>query len=251
MYLTPVCTPFGQRAENALTNGNGAGPVWIYDWSGTAYDSPALPPLDDTATPTLIAGVAVIVAVTLVRQCRRQGCAAAGVVIGTLGGAEVLSKLLLPRPDPVHAPVRLTDPSFPSGHVALPAGRALAAPLVASPRTRPYVTAVGTLWLAVTAAAVQAVYSHRPSDVLGAMLLACACHGLAVRLLPPAAVPGPTPGPRAAGRHPGTVGGRCARRRRTRRLRHAVAGLRGGGLPVCGPARVHGARPHGPRGRTW
>lgn len=41
------------------------------------------------------------------------------------------------------------------------------------------------LWLAVTAGAVQATYHHRPGDVLGSTLLACACYGLAARLLPP------------------------------------------------------------------
>ena len=39
--------------------------------------------------------------------------------------------------------------------------------------------AVGAIWVAVVAAAVQAFYWHRPSDVLGATLLACACHATA------------------------------------------------------------------------
>ncbi|MFI0820202.1 phosphatase PAP2 family protein [Streptomyces sp. NPDC021098] len=197
VYLIAVCTPFGQRAENALFNGNGAKPAWIYDWSGSAYDSSALPPLDDTAMPTLVAGIAVIVAVTLVRRCWWRGCAAIGVAVVTLGGTEALSKKLLPRPDLVHARVSLTEASFPGGHVAIPAGLALGAVLVASPRVRPQAITVGTLWLAFTAAAVQATYHHRPSDVLGATLLACACYGLAARLLPPAAAPDVTPRPRA------------------------------------------------------
>ncbi|MFD4946768.1 phosphatase PAP2 family protein [Streptomyces sp. NPDC058409] len=197
VYLIAVCTPFGQRAENALFHSNGATPAWIYDWSGTAYDSPALPPLDDTAMPTLVVGMAVIVAVTLVRRCWWQGCAAAGVVMATLGVTEALSKVILPRPDLVGAHVSLIEPSFPSGHVAIPAGLALGAVLVASPRIRPYVTAAGMLWLAFTAGAVQATYHHRPSDVLGSTLLACACYGLAARLLPPAGAPGVTRRPRA------------------------------------------------------
>ncbi|MFE3907158.1 phosphatase PAP2 family protein [Streptomyces sp. NPDC059153] len=196
IYLIAVCTPFGQRAENALFNNNGANPAWIYDWSGTAYDSPALPPLDQTAMPTLLVGIAVIAAVTLVRRCWWQGCAAAGVVMATLGSKE-LTRMILPRPDLVGAHVSLTEPSFPSGHVAIPAGLALGAALIASPRIRPYVTAVGMLWLAVTAGAVQATYHHRPSDVLGSTLLACACYSLAARLLPPAAAPDVTRRPRA------------------------------------------------------
>ncbi|WP_432250263.1 phosphatase PAP2 family protein [Streptomyces sanyensis] len=197
LYLIAVCTPFGQRAENALFTSEGAKPAWIYDWSGTAYDSPALPPLDDTAMPTLIVGMVVIVGVTAVRRCWWQGCAAAGVIMVTLGGTEALAKLILPRPDLVGAHVTLVEASFPSGHVAVPAGLALGAALVTSPRIRPYITATGMLWLAVTAAAVQATYHHRPSDVLGATLLACACYSLAAGLLPSADAPGAARRPRA------------------------------------------------------
>jgi hypothetical protein len=38
----------------------------------------------------------------------------------------------------------------------------------------------------VIAAAVQTLYWHRPSDVLGATLLACACHAVATSALPSA-----------------------------------------------------------------
>ncbi|MFJ1840740.1 phosphatase PAP2 family protein [Streptomyces sp. NPDC088146] len=88
---------------------------------------------------------------------------------------------------------RRSPVSFPSGHVAIAAGLALGAVLVASPRSRPYVAAAGALWLAVTAAAVQALYWHRPSDALGATLLACAAYAVATRLLPPT-LPGAAPG---------------------------------------------------------
>ncbi|GGT39132.1 hypothetical protein GCM10010207_44000 [Streptomyces atratus] len=196
VYVIAVCTPFGQRAENALLSGYGAEPAWIYDWSGAAYGSSAMPPLEQTAMPTLLVGIAVIAAVTLVRRCWWQGCAATGIVMVTLGTKE-LTRMILPRPDLVDAHVSLIEPSFPSGHVAIPAGLALGATLVASPRIRPYATAAGMLWLAVSAGAVQATYHHRPSDVLGSTLLACACYSLAVRLLPPAAAPGVTRRPRA------------------------------------------------------
>ncbi|WP_181957420.1 hypothetical protein [Streptomyces paludis] len=59
-----------------------------------------------------------------------------------------------------------------------------------------------TRWRArVTAAAVLATYHHRPSDVLGSTLPACAWYLLAVRVLPSAAhtsnAPDVTPRPRA------------------------------------------------------
>ncbi|MEW2704800.1 phosphatase PAP2 family protein [Streptomyces koyangensis] len=197
VYLLAAWTPFGQRAENALFGGEGARPAWIYDWSGAAYGSSALPPLEHTAVPTLVVGTALVAAVALVRRRWRLGCAALGMIVATIGGKEV-ARAVLPRPDLVGARVSLLEPSFPSGHVAVPAALALAAVLVASPRVRPYVTAAGMLWLAVTAAAVLATYHHRPSDVLGTTLLACACHRLATRLLPPA-------DDRADVRHPRTL----------------------------------------------
>ncbi|MEW1814502.1 phosphatase PAP2 family protein [Streptomyces diastaticus] len=196
VYLLAVWAPFGQRAENALIGGNGARPAWMYDWSGAAYGSSALPPMENTALPTLIVGTVLVTAVALARRRWWQGCAAVGVVIATVGAKE-LARAVLPRPDLVDARVSLVEASFPSGHVAVPAGLVLAAVLVASPRLRPYVAGAGMLWLAVTAGTVLATYHHRPSDVLGSTLLACAGYGLAVRLLPSAHAPAAAHRPRA------------------------------------------------------
>ncbi|UYM25856.1 phosphatase PAP2 family protein [Streptomyces albus] len=160
-------------------------------------------------------------------------------IAATIGGKET-ARAVLPRPDLVGARESLLETSFPSGHVAVPAALALAAVLVASPRVRPYVTAAGMLWLTVTAAAVLATYHHRPSDVLGTTLLACACHLLATRLLPPAAAPADARPPRRLPRgRPDPVGGRSPRRRSAGRLAQGVARLRDGCLPVRGPLLVH------------
>ncbi|MER5936604.1 phosphatase PAP2 family protein [Streptomyces sp. NPDC001928] len=199
VYLLAICTPWGQRAENALFDlgKQGSEDAWIYPLSGSAYGSTPLPPLELSAKPTLMAGLAVIVVLTLVRRCWRQGCAALGVVILTTGGKEVLNSTILPRPDLVGARESLLDQGFPSGHTAIPAALTLAAVLVVSPRIRPYVATAGVLWLACIAAASATMGGHRPSEVLGAALLACACYGLATWLLPLAALPGATRSPRA------------------------------------------------------
>ncbi|MFF8918251.1 phosphatase PAP2 family protein [Streptomyces sp. NPDC015032] len=197
VYLLAVCTPVGQRAENALFY-LGAGDMrnaWIYPWSGAAYGSTPLPPLELSHISTLIVGLGVIAVVTLVRRCWWQGCAAAGVVVVTIGGKEVL-RAVLPRPDLVNASEMLTEGSFPSGHAVIPAALTLGVILVASPRIRPYVITVGVLWHACIAAAVQALGHHRPSDVLGSTLLACACYSLVTWLLPTAAAPDITHSPR-------------------------------------------------------
>jgi membrane-associated phospholipid phosphatase len=182
VYLLAVCTPVGQRAENSLVVGY-ADQARVLAVS----ESVGLPPLT-AEYATIGAGIALIALVALVRRRWREGGAAVGVVVVSLVGAEAL-RSVLPRPDLVHAPSHLTEVSFPSGHVAIAAGLALGAALVASPRTRPYVVAAGALWLAVTAGGVQALYWHRPSDALGATLLACACYALATRLLPRAEPP--------------------------------------------------------------
>ncbi|MFH8807967.1 phosphatase PAP2 family protein [Streptomyces hygroscopicus] len=193
VYLLAICTPWGQRAENALfgLGEQGGEEAWIYPLSGAAYGSTPLPPMELSAKPTVVVGLAVIVVLTLVRRCWWPGCAALGIVILTTGGKEVL-KSNLPRPDLVGAPENLLDQGFPSGHTAIPAALTLAAVLVVSPRIRPYVATVGVLWLACIAAASATMGGHRPSEVLGATLLACACYGLATWLLPPAAAPGAT-----------------------------------------------------------
>ncbi|WP_240468158.1 phosphatase PAP2 family protein [Streptomyces dangxiongensis] len=198
VYLLAICTPWGQRAENALFHlgKQGGEEAWIYPLSGSAYGSTPLPPLELSAKPTVMVGLAVIVILTLVRRCWRQGCAALGVVILTTVGKEVLKSTILPRPDLVGAPENLLDQGFPSGHTAIPAALTLAAVLVVSPHIRPYVATVGVLWLACIAAASATMGGHRPSEVLGATLLACACYGLATWLLPPAAAPGATRSPR-------------------------------------------------------
>ncbi|MFD0306714.1 phosphatase PAP2 family protein [Streptomyces sp. NPDC127119] len=199
VYLLAVCTPWGQRAENALFDLGNGNPeaAWIYPLSGAAYGSTPLPPMELSAKPTLMAGLAVIVVLTLVRRCWRQGCAALGVVVLTTGGKEVLKSTILPRPDLVGAPENLLDQGFPSGHTTIPAALTLAAVLVVSPRVRPYAATVGVLWLACIAAYSTTMGGHRPSEVLGATLLACTCYGLATWLLPPAAVPDAAQTPRA------------------------------------------------------
>ncbi|GDY69072.1 hypothetical protein SAV14893_084650 [Streptomyces avermitilis] len=138
VYLLAICTPWGQRAENALfgLGKQGGEEAWFYPLSGAAYGSTPLPPLELSAKPTLMVGLAVIVVLTLVRRCWWPGCAALGVVILTTGGKEVL-KSTLPRPDLVGAPENLLDQGFPSGHTAIPAALTLAAVLVVSPASAP------------------------------------------------------------------------------------------------------------------
>ncbi len=96
VYLLAICTPWGQRVENALFDlgTDNREEAWIYPLSGAAYGSTPLPPMELSAKPTLMVGLAVIVVITLVRRCWWQGCAALGVVILTTGGKVVLNSTL-------------------------------------------------------------------------------------------------------------------------------------------------------------
>ncbi|MET9697289.1 phosphatase PAP2 family protein [Streptomyces sp. NPDC006529] len=178
LHLLAVWTPLGQAAENALVRGyaDNARILAVEPWGPPPLTGP---------WATLIAGSALIAVVAGVRRRWREGCAALATVIGTLGTTEFLSTFVLVRPGLVGAAQPLIAPSFPSGHVAIAAALALAGALVSPARARPWVVAVGAAWTAVIAGGVQALYWHRPSDVLGATLLACASHGFAVRLLGP------------------------------------------------------------------
>ncbi|MFE2935586.1 phosphatase PAP2 family protein [Streptomyces sp. NPDC059278] len=192
VYLLAVWTAAGQSTENSLIVGY-ADDALIFRWS----QSLGPPPLT-AEEATFAVGTVLILAVAALRRRLREGFAAVAVAVVTVAAAEVLNKAVLPRPDLVGARDGLTEPGFPSGHVAIAAGLALGAVLVASPRVRPYLATAGALWLAVTGAAVQALYWHRPSDVLGATLLACAVYALATRLLPSIGVDAPAPSrPRA------------------------------------------------------
>ena len=120
LYLLAVCTPIGQRIENAvLSSEDGSKPAWIHEFSG-AYSAtgPTLPPLGELALPTAAVGLLVLVLLTLVRRCWWQGAAAVCVAGAAIGAAEVLGQVL-PRPDLVNAPVYFVEPSFPSGHAAV------------------------------------------------------------------------------------------------------------------------------------
>ncbi|MCY0939787.1 phosphatase PAP2 family protein [Streptomyces antarcticus] len=190
IHLTAVWTPIGQAAENSLVRGYADhARISTLAWSWGP------PPLTGEWA-TLIGGTTLIVVVAALRRRRREGCAALATVLVTLAVTEFLSKVVLIRPDLVSAPQPLLAPSFPSGHVGIVAALSLGCALVTPARGRPYVAAVGAAWTAVIAGGVQSLYWHRPSDVLGATLLACACHGIAARLLSTGGVPA-TPRPRA------------------------------------------------------
>ncbi|MFF2270093.1 phosphatase PAP2 family protein [Cellulosimicrobium cellulans] len=138
--------------------------------------------------------VAVLGVVALVRRAWRDLLAAVLVVLGTVGIALGLREVLV-RPD--LGGYGYAHQTFPSGHVAVVGGLCVAIWLLWPwPGSR---TAAGWAGLGVTAAAALAsvvTYAHRPSDVVGSLLVAAAVTVAVVWLLD---VPGR---PRAASASP-------------------------------------------------
>ncbi|MGO4200581.1 phosphatase PAP2 family protein [Rhodococcus sp. TAF43] len=136
-------------------------------------DTVGPPPLiADSAT--LVVGAFLIVLGAALQKRWLDG-AVAIVIVGAASVTTQLVKEVLPRPDLVGAGSGLTEVSFPSGHVTITVALAIGAYLVAPAWAQSWVAALGAVWVSTVAGAVQALYWHRPIDVVGATLLTGTC----------------------------------------------------------------------------
>ncbi|WP_404312214.1 phosphatase PAP2 family protein [Agrococcus terreus] len=137
----------------------------VLDAAGYATDSPLLTAV---SVASLLLACALVATIALAR--RRGDLAIVGVAI-IVGGSVVgrLLKLVLPRPEEAGG-----ANSFPSGHMIAFAGVAVALLVVLPAVARPFAAIAAALVL--PAVAVQLVRDgwHRPSDVLGSLLLVLA-----------------------------------------------------------------------------
>jgi membrane-associated phospholipid phosphatase len=137
-----------------------------------------------------------LVLIALARQRPRVALAVAAVLALAPLSAEILKPLLAHS----HLAVGQTQvdaASFPSGHSTAAAIVAMSAVLVAPPRLRPAVAALGAAFALAIGAALLVRGAHMPSDVLGGYLLALLWAAVAVagvrmseRRRPPGAVAG-------------------------------------------------------------
>jgi len=94
------------------------------------------------------------------------------VVVVSLVAAEVLKRIVLERPNLVTAPGDLTHNSFPSGHTTIAVSLMLALIIVVPYGLRPWAALLAAAWgVAISGYTVTAGW-HRPSDTIGAALLA-------------------------------------------------------------------------------
>jgi membrane-associated phospholipid phosphatase len=113
---------------------------------------------------------------------------AAAVLVVLLGAAVTTDYILKPalaahRFDAVLGGYQIPDGSFPSGHATASMALALCAILVATPRWRPYVAALGAAFAIAVSYSFLSLGWHYPSDVLGGYLVAGAWTCLAIAVL--------------------------------------------------------------------
>lgn len=153
VYLAGVHTTTGQSAEETVLAA-----------SRFSYDPPLLALV---TVPNLLVTTAVIAGLALLR--RRWPAAIAAIAI--IGVSSVLAQALkydlLDRP-PLHS---MAENTFPSGHMTAFAAVISALLLVVPARIRPGIAIVGALGLSVVGTLLIRFGWHRPSDVVGAILL--------------------------------------------------------------------------------
>jgi membrane-associated phospholipid phosphatase len=171
LYLGAVRTTVGQQLDQAVMIEISALARSFTGWADRILQviSPG---------STLVTAVLVITA-TAARRGVRRALIGAGAAITVFAGAELL-KLVLDRPALLGD---VAGNSFPSGHVAAVAGLATAL-VTGLPRAArwPAGALLAGPAVGMTGLATIVLQWHRPSDVLGAVLLAVAVGAAAIRL---------------------------------------------------------------------
>lgn len=133
---------------------------------------------------TLALGVLVLAFLGLARGRAERALAAAAVVVCSVGSAELL-KHAAPHLAGALPPGR--EASFPSGHAAIAVSLGLGLVVAAPPVLRPLAALAGAAYGAGVALSVVVLGWHRPSDVVGSILLCgfwTALAGIALRARP-------------------------------------------------------------------
>ncbi len=163
MYLVAVRTHVGQHLDDDALLGRSLN-YRVQEATQRLLNS------IDVSSLVLVGGAIVVLAIT--RAQLRLGVAAAVLIGGATGTAELLKRILT-RPA-LTGPARLATASFPSGHTAVAASLALGVVLVVPPRWRGVTAVAGTGYAVAVGAATVTAGWHRPSDAIAGLLLAVA-----------------------------------------------------------------------------
>jgi membrane-associated phospholipid phosphatase len=161
LYLLTVRTSFGQHLDNDALLGRSLNPRVQHATQRLLHSV-------DVTSLAVIGGAIVLVA--LARARIWLAAAAATLIGGAVLTTETLQRVL-PRPVLSH-PARLAVASYPSGHTTVAASLALALVLVVAPRWRGTAALAGTAYAAAVGVGTVTAAWHRPSDAIGAFLVA-------------------------------------------------------------------------------
>jgi hypothetical protein len=174
VFVVAAWTDHGRRAEAA-----------VLDASAFATDSAllALVSAASLAVACIVLGV-----VGLLRRRGDLAVVAVLVVAASAGAGQVLKHVVLTRPDLAGEGAN----TFPSGHMTAFAAVAAAALVVSPPRSRLALAPAAAVVLSIAAARLVHDGWHRPSDVVGSLLLVMtmAAAGMAWRAPQPVSRPG-------------------------------------------------------------
>ncbi|MBT0566431.1 phosphatase PAP2 family protein [Williamsia sp. CHRR-6] len=163
VYLVAVWTTRGQTLDQRAFDGMLGSDSWrmvLHRFGFYTVTDPRL---------WAVGGSAVIV---LGLIARRGASILALLILPVVGvvAARLLRTVILPRPELIEI-VRAGFNTFPSGHTAAAAG-CVAAVVRAAPRPLSPVIAIGgAMWLTVVGQGLMEVGAHRPSDIIGSLLL--------------------------------------------------------------------------------
>lgn len=173
VYAAAVRTEAGQRVDDAVRGGLSR------DRAPAVYDATSDLLATISVSSLALLGLAVM-ALALLRGRPGLAAAAGALVLGANLTTQFL-KRELPRPDLLGTGG--PGGSYPSGHVTVAVSLAAALVLVAPPAARWGAAAIGTAYAGGVGIAVIALDWHRPSDVLGAQLVAVGWAGLVTAAL--------------------------------------------------------------------
>jgi membrane-associated phospholipid phosphatase len=165
LYVVAVRTGWGQRLDDAALDGRTTRATVL-----RATDRV----LNTISISSIVIVGAVIGGVALARRRWHLAITAGVVILGANLTTQLLKHAVLSRPDLVTGADPLPDPSFPSGHTTVAMSLALGLVLVVPASIRAVTALAGLAYAVLVGTGTVTAGWHRPSDAMGAFLVATA-----------------------------------------------------------------------------
>jgi membrane-associated phospholipid phosphatase len=163
-YVVAVRTVRGQFLDLLALSGQQVEPQHLVQSANTVLGTISI-----ASVAAVLIGV---IAVSVLRKRRRVGFVTVGIVVGSVGTAELLKRVVLSRPYLARAsPSDLSLNTLPSGHSTIAMCVAVALILVVPKRSQFAAAVIGTPYAVGIGIATVVAHWHRPSDVVAAWFL--------------------------------------------------------------------------------